>query len=217
VLADLYDVAPGGFDDEVLLALGVHASLTDTDADDVLERLANEGRVVTRDSLRAVNNWLADLDGWSPPRRVRAARAGALVVVDAEDAVIIDAPDLAPLLGERAIVPVAADAAAGLADRLGVAIASRVAEFTVVSEGTVEVDATIHQRLVVLDADGHERQVAWRFVDGVLHVDAAQRAVGLGRGRAWRDGEWALRHRRTEEAMRADPVAASAEDDLDDL
>jgi hypothetical protein len=37
----------------------------------------------------------------------------------------------------------------------------------------------------------------------------------LGRGRAWREGEWELRHRRTEEVI--DPAGSATRADEDDL
>jgi hypothetical protein len=215
-LSGLYDVAPATFDDEVLRALGVVSSLADADPDDVLDRLAEPGREVTRDALRTLYAWLAEVHPSSAPLRVRAVKNGALAVVTASESVVVDAPDLLPLLRDRAVVPVAAEFAVDLARWLGLRLASGLASYEVVSEGVPNDDAVVHDPLFVRDADGRERHVPWRLIDGVLHVDAGQLAYGLGRGRAWRDGEWSMRHRRTEEAAMSDVASLAAEDDLDD-
>jgi hypothetical protein len=138
-----------------------------------------------------------------------------VIVVDADQAVVVDAPDLLPLLGDRAVVPVAAGAAADLADRLDLPLAGELADFDVVSTGATEGDVVVHDRLEVRDADGVVREVAWRLVDDVLHVDRRRYPYGLGRGRAWRDGEWPQRHRRTEALT--DLVGGRITDDEDDL
>jgi hypothetical protein len=215
LLTTLYDEAPGAADRELLLAIGVLADLDDADPADVLDRLADPARAVTRDELRAWGGWLAAADPGTAPSRVRAVRAGEVVVVDATDAVIVDAPDLLPLLGNRAVVPVAASAAADLADRLGLPLASELASYAVVSTGVPDADVIVHDGLRVRDADGDVTAVSWRLIDGVLHVDRGRYAVGLGRGRAWRDGEWSQRHRLTEAL--ADLAGGSIMEDEDDL
>jgi hypothetical protein len=217
LLAALYDEAPAAADRALLLAIGVLDELDDADPADVLDRLADPDRTLTRDQLRAWDRWIAASDQGPAPARVRAVRDGQVVVVEAADAVVVDAPDLLALLGKLAIVPVAMAAAADLADRLDLLLASELADYAVVSTGVVEGDAVVHDGLRVRDADGEVRDVAWRLVDDVLHVDRAAYAVGLGRGRAWRDGEWSQRHRRTEALGHL--VGGSImenEDDLDD-
>jgi hypothetical protein len=217
LLTTLYDEAPAAADRELLLAIGVLTDLDDADPAEVLDRLADPARAVTRDELRAWGGWLAAADPGTAPSRVRAVRAGEVVVVDAADAVIVDAPDLLPLLGNRAVVPVAATAAADLADRLDLPLASELADYAVVSTGVPEADAIVHVGLRVRDADGYVRAVPWRLIDGVLHVDRDRYAVGLGRGRAWRDGEWSQRHRLTEAlADLAGGWIMEDEDDLDE-
>ncbi len=216
ILDGLYDVAPATYDEEFLRALGVAASLGDVDPDDVLARLADPARVVTRAQLRAIDGWLSD-QSFEPPPAVRAIRAGRLAVVDADTAVIVDSPDLLGLLGEWPVVPVAARRASALADRLHVPLATELAGFAVLSAGTVVDDAVVHDGLHVADVDGVPREVAWRLVDDTLHVNSRQLAFGLGRGRAWRDGQWAQRHRRTEELIEpAVGIPLDDEDDLDD-
>jgi hypothetical protein len=213
-LDGLYDVAPAGLDEEFLLAIGVLATLDDADADEILARLVDPACVVGRRQLRALNAWLAGQE-LAPPDRVRAVRGTEVVVVAAADAVIVDAPDLLPLLGDLALVPVAVDQAAALADRLDLPLASELGDFPVTSAGTVDGDSVAHEGLRVADVDGIEQAVAWRFVDDKIHVDAGQRAVGLGRGRAWRDGEWDQRHRLTEALNH--PSVGTLTDDEDDL
>ena len=216
ILDGLYDVAPATYDHEFLRALGVAESLGDIDPDDVLARLADPARVVSRTQLRAIDGWLSD-QLFEPPPAVRAVRAGRLEVVDADAAVIVDAPDLLGLLGDWPLVPVAARRAAALADRLHVPLATELAAFPVLSAGADVDDAVVHDGLQVADVDGVPREVGWRLVGDTLHVNSRQLAFGLGRGRAWRDGQWAQRHRRTEELIEpAVGIPLDDEDDLDD-
>lgn len=216
-LHGLYDAASSELDAEVLVALGVIASLDDVDPDELLERLADPRRDVARDDLRALYAWVAQHHVDSPPSKVRGVDRGETVVVDASDAVVVDAPDLAPLVGGRVVLPVAAAFAAALAEQLDVPSAGELSTFEVVSTGRDDGDAVVHDRLMVRDADGTERNVPWRLLDDVLHVDAQRKAYGLGRGRAWREGDWASRHRRTEEAAGIESDLRAVEDDLDDV
>jgi hypothetical protein len=213
-LAALYDVAPAGFDDEFLRALGVLGSLADTDPDAVLARLADDRREVDRTLLRRINSWLAG-QLVTPPQQVRAVKDGCVVVVDASDAVIVDAPDLFALLGNLATVPVPQHRAVALAERLDLPLASELADFSVRSPGALVDDAVVHERLRVADVDGVDRAVAWRLDGTTLHVDSERRAFGLGRGRAWRGGDWSQRHRLTEALI--DPSAELLRDGEDDL
>jgi hypothetical protein len=213
-LDPLYDIAPVGFDDEFLHALGVLDSLRDADPDDVLTRLTDAGRDIDRSQLRVVYGWLSGQEVTAPDR-LRAVRDRQVTVVEAGDAVIVDAPDLFALLGDLAVVPVVRSRTAELAERLDLPLASELADFAVVSKGAVRDDAVVHDALRVADVDGVEREVAWRLVNTTLHVDGRRLAFGLGRGRAWRDGGWAQRHRWTE--MLIDPAAATLRDDEDDL
>jgi hypothetical protein len=215
-LSGLFDVAPDLLDEEFLRAIGVLERLDDADPDDVLARLADPDREVSRSQLRRIDGWLAD-QRVTAPRRVRAIHDGRPAVVDADRATVVDAPDLVPLLGSWDSVPVTESRAVALATGLGVPLASNLGGYPVVTTGRVVDDAVVHDILQVADVDGVAREVAWRFVDGTLHVDARRMAYGLGRGRAWRDGEWALRHRRSDEiADLAVAGALEAEDDLDE-
>jgi hypothetical protein len=100
-------------------------------------------------------------------------------------------------------------------------MASEIADYRVLSSGRPAGEVIVHDRLEVEGIDGVAHDVAWRLVGDHLHVGADQRAFGIGRGTAWRDGLWHERHRRTEEL--ADPPGAehtaaerrAAEDDLD--
>jgi hypothetical protein len=213
-LGALYDVAPVIFDDEFLRALGVHGSLAAADPNDVLARLADRSRDVDRAQLRELYGWLSTQQ-MSPPEQVRAIRAGQSVVVEANDAVIVDAPDLFALVGDLASIPVPRLSAAALAERLDLPLASELATFDVTSRGTTVDDAVVHEALRVTDVDGVERATAWRLVGDVLHVDAGHLAFGLGRGRAWRRGRWSQRHRLTEALI--DPSAEALRGDEDDL
>jgi hypothetical protein len=214
VLGALYDVAPAVVDEELLRALGVLSCLADADPDDVLARLADDGREVSRSELRAFYAWLSG-EQFVPPGRVRAVRDDQSVVVEAADSVIVDTPDLFGLLGKLAIVPVVPSRAAELADRLDIPLASELAGFEVISTGSRSDDAVIHDVLRVADLDGVEREVAWRLDGETLHVDSRRLAFGLGRGRAWCHGQWAQRHRLTEALI--DPSAGMLREDEDDL
>ncbi len=214
-LHGLYDEAPRVVDEEMLRALGVIDSIDATDPADLLDRLADGSRTVDRESLRRIYRHLADCDV-PIPSRVRAIRDGSVVVVAAADAVVVDVPDLLPLLGSRAVVPVELAAAPSLAERLDLPLASELAAGRVVSTGYADGGVTLHDRLEVEDADGVIREVPWRLSDGELHVAVEQRAFGLGRGTAWRDGRWHERHRRTEELGAPEHAELrAAEDDLE--
>jgi hypothetical protein len=215
-LAGLYDVAPAVYDEEFLRALGVVGSLDDVDPNDVLDRLADPERVVTRAHLRRLDSWLSR-QSVDPPEAVRAVRHGEITVVAARDAVVVDAPDLLVLLGNLAVVPVALSRAAALAEHLDLPLASELSAYPVGSEGSRRDDAIVHEALHVTDVDGNNREIAWRVIGDELHVDARNLQVGLGRGRAWRDGCWDERHRRTEELIDPDGgTTRDSEDDLDD-
>jgi hypothetical protein len=212
-LRALYPQAGATPDEEFLRAIGVVGDLAGADPDDVLTRLADPAIEVGRATLRRLDAWLAG-QAVRPPRRVRAVRCGEVVVAAAADAVVVDAPDLVGLLGDTAVVPVALHRAAALADSLDLPLASELAEFAVRSVGREEADAVVHDRLEVGDVTGVPCRVAWRYVDGRLHVDGSDREFGLGRGRAWRDANWSTRHRRSEE-LRAPDRERTREDEND--
>ncbi|WP_019629066.1 sacsin N-terminal ATP-binding-like domain-containing protein [Actinomadura atramentaria] len=230
LLAGLYDEAPGGLDEEFLLALGVRTSLAALlaepgGADELLDRLADPSRVVDRAALGALWTELARVPGLDvePPDRVRALVDGAVEVVDAADALVLDRPDLLPLLtGQPLVVPVPADAPA-LAAALDLPLASDEVDGAVESAGerrpvpdaarAVLPDApaeyVAHDPLVV---DG--RELAW-WADG--DVPHAATPEGLARALAWITGRW--HDRLLAAAVLRDPAALPqllTEADLED-
>lgn len=234
-LVGLYDEVSADIDPEFARALGVRTTLEDVladpdGADDLLARLADPQRHVDRASLRRVWAALAgvDADLVTPPSRVRAVRGGSIVVADAEDAVVVDSPDLLPLLEEqeRALVLAPAEAAEAVADVLDLDLASEAVTGRVGSAGQLrqvpdeadlfldpagEPDRTYlhHQTLTV---DGVE--VEWYVADGSAHASTTD---GLARALCWRAGQWSRRHVLAD-ALREPGAAARllAEADLDD-
>lgn len=214
LLVGLYEVCALPLDDEFLAAVGVLRELGDADPDDVVARVGDPERELARDQVRAI---YARVEPNQPPHDVRAVRQGELVVVPADDAVVVDQPDLLPLLGKFAVVPAALSSAERVADALDLALASEVGSFAVVSSGRVHGDHVVHEPLLVENVDGEPTNVAWRLVEGELHVDADLLAYGLGRGRSWRDGDWSRRHLETELVRDAANAALLlAEADLDE-
>lgn len=249
VLAGLYDAADASHDPELLRLLGCRVTLSDVlstpaGALDLLDRLADPARTVPREGLRELYAELpsafagADLAGLAWPERLRAVRAGRIEVVDVDDVVVVDSPDLLPLLGTRAQLPVPLDCGESLAWALGVELASEVSAYAVRSEPiqtmawadvpgvglamqrlglvvapTAVVD--VHRGLQCDDIDGHPRPVGWRQLGGTDAVDEGAGAAALGRALAWRVGRWERRAAAVEALQATDLTALSAEDDLD--
>ncbi|MEU6169675.1 sacsin N-terminal ATP-binding-like domain-containing protein [Streptomyces tanashiensis] len=210
LLAGLYDSADAtGFEDEqVLRALGVRtsvAALLDEPggAVELLTRLADPSREVTGVQLHALYTALADLDPEQVtlPDELRAVVDGTLVVVDASEALVADAPDLLPLAGDLPLLPVSPSRAADLADlfqvrRLSEAVA---AEVTTVGEEH-EVPPSVHALLGPSTPSSyveHEELHAggtdldWRRTpDGVVHASTLE---GVAAGLAWAAGQWPRR------------------------
>ncbi|MBB4934092.1 hypothetical protein F4561_004912 [Lipingzhangella halophila] len=206
-LAGLYDEAPAGTDSELARAVGVRTSLdallTEPDGpDDLLDRLADPGRHVERAALREIWTALArvDADRAEPPERVRAVRGGSIVVADAEETVVVDAPDLLPLLADRPVVLVPARHSAQVADVLDLALASEEVEGRITSQGDVrpvpeEVRVVLadpaltyvhHEELTV---DGVNAE--WRYDGSSLHAATTD---GLARALCWASDQWSHRH-----------------------
>ncbi|NYJ35983.1 hypothetical protein HNR10_003864 [Nocardiopsis aegyptia] len=231
-LAGLYDVVPADVDPEFARALGVRTSLDDLVADpdgpdDLLARLADPDRHVDRAALRRVWAALAEVDTdlVTPPARVRAVIGGAIVVADAEDVLVLDSPDLLPLLDDRPLVLAPTDTADAVADVLDLAMASEAVtgeigttgqlrpvpdEAALFLESDDEPDRTYlhHPSLTV---DGVE--VEWYAGDGTIHAATPE---GLARALCWRAGQWPRRH--AVAAALRDPSSAArllAESDLD--
>ena len=222
-LRGLYDEVPAEVDPEFARALGVRTSLEELLADpdgpdDLLARMADPERHVDRASLRRLWTALADVDAdlVSPPTLVLAVGEGRIVVADADDVVVVDSPDLLPLLEERPVVLAATEVAERLADVLDLDLASEIVVGKVTSAGRVRAvpdemepfladaeraDRTYlhHERLVV---DGVE--VDWYVGDGTVHASGTE---GLARALALRAGRWSRRHLLA--AVLRDPSAAA--------
>jgi hypothetical protein len=232
LLAGLYDEAVLPADLGVARALGVRTSLAELlaepgGADELLDRLADPERLVTRVQLRALWAALATVAPGTvaqaaPPDRVRVVREDAVVVADAADALVLDAADLWPMVAAQPLVLAPYDQAPRLADLLDLPLVSEeVAGLVespsasrpvpaIVSAVLPDAPATYyeHDRLVV---DGVA--VPWRYTLGAVHAAGAD---GLACGLAWASGRWSARHLLA--ALLRDPGAAPrllAEADLD--
>ena len=222
-LSGLYDPAPPGLDAQVVRALGVRTTVSALLAEhggaaELLDRLADPSRTVSRERLRALWQALsralsaADL-GVAPPERVRAFVDGEPEVVPASDAIVVDRPDLLPLLVSQPLLFVPVE----VADALDLALGSEETPGVVESTGTrrevppvlraVLPDAPAsyvhHERLVV---DGVE--IPWWYEEGADGGEGtvhASGAFGLARGAAWECGRWA--DRLLAEAVLRDPDA----------
>ena len=191
-------------------ALGVRTSLAALlaepgGADDLLTRLADPGRPVTRPQLRALWSALAAAvrlapDDVTPPDRVRAVLGAGLVVADAGDVLVLDAPDLWPLAAARPLVLAPYRHAARLADLLDLPLASDEVPGVVKEAGDLRpvpgalLDVlpgapAMYREHDALAADGTD--VPWRYSGGELHAATAE---GLAHGLAWAAGQWAARH-----------------------
>ncbi|MBW5253438.1 molecular chaperone Hsp90, partial [Streptomyces sp. P01-B04] len=209
-LAGLYDSADAtGFDDaQVLRALGVRtsvAALLDEPggAAELLGRLADEDRPVGPVQLHSLYTALAELDPEQVtlPDELRAVVDGEVRVVDAADAMIADAPDLLPLTGGVALLPVAPASAAELAELFQVRRLGESVEAEVTSEGE-EHQVPDPVRILLgagtpdtyvehgeLRAGGTE--LDWRRTpDGVVHASTLE---GVAAGLAWAAGQWPRR------------------------
>ncbi|WP_017556172.1 sacsin N-terminal ATP-binding-like domain-containing protein [Nocardiopsis baichengensis] len=207
VLEGLYEQAPEGLDTELARAVGVRASLEELLADpdgpdDLLERLADPERHVEHAALRRIWAALAGVPAERvvPPERVRAVDGGAIVVADAEDALVVDAPDLLPLAQGRPLLLAPAEQAEALADVLDLSLLSEAVEGRVESSGRVRpvpdevllfapAGALTYVHHDTLTVDGAETE--WRVADGVVHASTPD---GLARALCWSAGTWARRH-----------------------
>ncbi|HXB50037.1 MAG TPA: hypothetical protein VNW50_19930, partial [Streptosporangiaceae bacterium] len=129
LLARLYDEAELPADAEFARALGVRTSLAELlaepgGADQLLTRLADGARSVTRAQLRALWMALSAVADVEPPDRVRAVRRDEIVVADAAEALVLDTPDLWPLVAGQPLVLAPYYLAPQLADLLDLPLAS---------------------------------------------------------------------------------------------
>ena len=225
---------PGGClgDPVIARALGVRTSLAGLlaepgGAEELLGRLADPARPVARGQLRALWSALArpgDLspDDITPPELVRVIQGDKVTVADASEALVLDAPDLWPLVDGQPLVLVPWPQAARLADLLDLPLASE--EFggapppagqrrpvpDLAREVLAAAPATYeeHDRLLV---DGTD--IPWRYAGGVLHAATVE---GLAHGLAWAAGQWQARHLLAALLLSPDETARlMAEADLD--
>ena len=227
LLQGLYDEAALPADPAVARALGVRTSLAELlaepgGADELLDRLADAGRPVTRAQLRALWTALAAVARATPPDRVRVVCGDEVAVADAGDVLVLDAADLWPLVAAQPLVLAPHDLAARLADLLDLPLVSEevagLVESSPVSRPVPAIVRAVlpgapatyyaHDPLVV---DGVS--VPWRYTNGAVH---AAGPGGLACGLAWASGNWSARHLLA--ALLGDPGAAArllAEADLD--
>jgi hypothetical protein len=221
LLAGLYDpvAAAGAVDADHALTrvlaepaiarvLGVRTSLAALlsepgGADELLDRLADPARPVTRPQLRAL--WLALAtamipEGVTPPDRVRAVHGDKITVADANDVLILDAPDLWPLVADQPLVPVPYRHAPRVADLLDVPLASEDVPGIVEQAGERRPVPDIvpdvlpgapdtYQEHDSLTVDGTD--LPWRYSGGEVHAATVE---GLAHGLAWAAGRWQDRH-----------------------
>ncbi|MER5951465.1 molecular chaperone Hsp90 [Streptomyces sp. NPDC001904] len=211
LLDGLYEsVDAAGFEDEqVLRALGVRtsvAALLDEPggAAELLDRLADPDRPVGPAQLHALYGLLADLDPEQVtlPDEVRAVRDGEVVVADAADALVADAPDLIPLAGGLPLLPVAPARAAELAElfqvrRLGEAVAAEPTGTDATEHPVPDSVRTLlgaatpatyleYEELYVGGTEADWRRTA----DGTVHAATLE---GVAAGLAWAAGQWPRR------------------------
>ncbi len=227
LLAGLYDESTLPADPAVARALGVRTSLADLLAepggpDELLDRLADPRRPVTRAQLRALWAALASAGEAAPPDRVRVVCGDEVVVADADDALVLDAADLWPLVAARPLVLAPYDRALRLADLLDLPLVSEEVGGRVESSPAGRPVPAI-ARAVLPDAPAtyyaHDRLVVdgvavpWRYTSGAVH---AAGPGGLACGLAWASGRWSARHLLA--ALLRDPGASArllADADLD--
>jgi hypothetical protein len=161
-------------------------------------------------------------DEVTPPDKIRAISGDDIVVAGAQDTLVLDAPDLWPLVAGRPVVLAPLELASRLADLLDLPLVSEEIAGTVQSKGQRRAVPRIvrdvlpgapphyqaHDSLVV---DG--QRIGWRYRDGVIHAATSE---GLASGLAWATGQWQLRNMIT--ALLTSPQEAArllAEADLD--
>nr|WP_221475870.1 hypothetical protein [Sphaerisporangium rubeum] len=249
LLYGLYGDAPAGLDATALSMIGVRTTLADLLAghggpDELLDLLADPSLEVDRPQLRAL--WVAlaavEPSRVAPPTAVRAVLHGEIVVADAEDGhpiggngaplpdgltatggpVVVEAPDLLPVVAGRPLVLAPSELAEALSELLDLPVAGEAVPGEVTSSGqeravppqvrsllpTAPATYVEHTELTV---DGV--RVPWRFYEGTVHAATVE---GLARGLAWATGQWG--DRLAVAALLRDPDAVPvllAESDLD--
>ncbi|AEF40580.1 sacsin N-terminal ATP-binding-like domain-containing protein [Hoyosella subflava] len=206
-LHSLYEEIPSSVDPALARAIGVRRNLQQILAEpggpeDVLGRLGDPEKPVERDALRTVWRELARLDAdlVTPPDQARAVRGDQIVVAQASDILILDQPELLPLVAGEPLIIVPASLAADLADVLDVALASEEVERRVTSTGSLrEVPPWVREFLVsAASAYWHHSpltvndvEAEWSTAGGDLHASTDD---GLARALCWTAGQWERRH-----------------------
>lgn len=231
-LAGLYDpVPPVDVDPSVLRAIGVREELDLTgpdDAEDLLDRLADQNRQVTTGTAmrahaaiaEAVQDGVLSAEDVRPPVAVRPLTGG---VLPASEAMVLDAPWVLGVASGERVVSAGPDFALAepLADVLDVPLATEVvvgvireqAQPVLWADLGAVVDACdlaglevpaggplVHERLTVrIGLADHE--VAWWVDRDVVHcTDSTE---GMARALAWSTDRWEERH--TFAALLEDP------------
>ncbi|WP_214416984.1 sacsin N-terminal ATP-binding-like domain-containing protein [Sphaerisporangium fuscum] len=249
LLYGLYGDAPVGVDQTALAMIGVRTTLADLLAshggpDELLDLLADASLEVDRAQLRSL--WIAlaavEPSRVAPPTAVRAVLNGQIIVADAEDGhpvggnggtsveglvasggpVVVEAPDLLPLVASRPLVLAPFDLAEALSELLDLPVIGEEVDGEVTSSGRERpVPAQVRSLLPSAPATYVEHDeltvdgvpVPWRFYEGAVHACGVE---GLARGLAWASGQWG--DRLAVAALLRDPDAVPlllAEADLD--
>jgi hypothetical protein len=206
VLAELLEPAPewvSRCDPEVRRAVGLVRRAEDLDAPGVrlvLERLA-EDRDVPAEAMLRLWPALAEAHPGEPPARVRVLDGESTRVVDADQAVLADAPMWLQRSDLGGYVVATGPAADGLADLLDLPLAGDVAAGRIETKGEPAPVPGLVRRLIEqtpetwwqhedLIVDG--QQVSW-WVDENDGVHAAT-TDGLANALAWAARRWDRRH-----------------------
>ena len=211
-LQGLYDTVPADLAPELQALMGVRATLaveSTEDAEDLLDRLADPERTLSRGAIHrtyttlaeAVHDGVVDPADLAPPPEVRTMDGEVT-----DNAVVVDVPWLAPLTD--AYVAVDFDLAQPLADLLDIPLASEPGEMAPESQGDpvswtdlgavvdlcdlIDLDVpaggpTVHENLTVAG-----RRVAWWVSGDTVHCEDS--TEGLARALAWTTDRWPDRH-----------------------
>ncbi|WP_336210711.1 sacsin N-terminal ATP-binding-like domain-containing protein [Nonomuraea sp. LPB2021202275-12-8] len=218
LLQGLYGDAPVGLDEAALAMLGVRTTLAELldshgGPEELLDLMADESVEVDRGQLRAL--WIAlagvEPSRVAPPPRVRSVLGGDIVVADAEDVVVVEAPDLLQLVTHHPLVLAPYDLAESLSELLDLPLAGETTSGEVTSAGeTRQVPPQVRSLLPTAPETyvEHEKLLvdgvacAWRFFEGAVHCTGLD---GLARGLAWATGQW--NDRLAVAALLRDPAA----------